>query len=114
MEVRAATAEVAELKEQLATREKELNDAMNKRNEFERKLKDLQNDYDKVAPPTLDGRRTSARYNEYDVGCRVCVSYTGVPTLGAWAAAECKEGDEEGSERSKDCGLPSGPQAAHA
>ena len=40
--------EVAELTEQLATKEKELNDAMNKRNEFERKLKDLQKDYDKV------------------------------------------------------------------
>ena len=78
MEVRAATAEVAELKEQLATREKELNDAMNKRNEFERKLKDLQNDYDKVAPPTLDGRRTSARYNEYDVAC-VCLTQVYLP-----------------------------------
>ena len=32
---------------------------MNKRNEFERKFKDLQKEYDKMAPPTLDGRRAA-------------------------------------------------------
>ena len=32
---------------------------MNKRNEFEHKFKDLQKEYDKMAPPTLDGRRAA-------------------------------------------------------